>query len=121
MYKFIAEILEILENNLTKGKIELNSFSIDEKQKEKLKELENKKYFKEYKITFWKNTFRIEAIPFFKELVSDLLLFDRLNDLFKDLPIEKGIGCGGGLFLFSYNGDVMEKPSLISVRESQNL
>ena len=103
MFELIAKILEILENDLTNGKIEVKSFLIEKDHKKRLVEMENESYFKEYKVSFWKNTFRIKAIPRIKELADNLLLFDRLKELFKDLPIETGIGCGGGLFLFTYN------------------
>ncbi len=102
-YRLLGKVLEILENDFTKGEIELTSFSIEKEHKEKLKELEDKKFFKKYNIFLGNDSFRIEAIPIKKDLLNNLLMFDRLNNLFENIPIETRIGCGGGLFHFIYN------------------
>jgi hypothetical protein len=112
MFNLIAKVLKVLENDFTKGEIELTSFSIEDEHKDRLKEIEGEKFFKEYKISFYDNSFRIEAIPIDKGLENNLLMFDRLKNLFEDLPVETGIGCGGGIFLFTYKGKDYDKNSL---------
>lgn len=105
MFKLIAKVLEILENDFTKGEIELTSFTIEQEHKDKLKKIENTKFFKKYKITFQNNGFRIEAIPLKTTLETSLLLFDRMKELFNPINVESGIGCGDGIFVFTFKND----------------